>query len=335
MPGITNTTSPPEWLMQPLLLEPYLRPMPWGGNRLPHWLGLSEPGQPIGEAWLVSDHHLHTSRILNAPDTSQTLRTLMARWPKAVAGYLAPRFPLLIKIIDARENLSVQVHPDDASAQHWAPQQGGKTEAWLVLDTTAEGKIYLGLRPGITKEVLTRELALDALPLCLNTYFPRIGECYYVPAGTVHALGAGVSVLEVQQTSDATFRLYDWGRLDPQGKPRPLHIEAALAVLREHTPEAGLQTPVRLNSDCELLVNTPFFTLYRLNVAAQQTVAAPAIIVPLHSSANLTQGETNITIPAKHAALLPALAGEVQLRTAKSDEVILITWPLDRATPSE
>lgn len=317
----------PDWLMQPLILEPYLRPMPWGGKRLAQWLGLPEPDHFIGEAWLVSDHPLHTSRVVNVPSDDCTLRTLMASWPEAIAGYKTTRFPLLVKIIEARENLSIQVHPDDESAQQWAPQEGGKTEAWLVLETTPEGKIYLGLRPGITRDVLLREIPLGTLPLCLNTYTPEVGECYYVPAGTIHALGAGVCVLEVQQTSDATFRLYDWGRLDAQGKPRPLHREAGLAVLREYTPEAGPQKPVRLTPDSEQLLSCPYFTLYRLSISPSNPVHGPAIVIPLSSKVKLVSTTANLELSFGWAALIPAVLSGTYLACSEPGQVILITWP--------
>lgn len=350
----------PDWLRQPLLLEPYLRPMPWGGTRLAEWLGLPTPSEPIGEAWLVSDHPHHFSRILNVPQPRRgdhgsapdwTLRALMQNWPQAILGYPAQRFPLLIKLIDARENLSVQVHPDDESARFWAPQEGGKTEAWVVLQAEPDGKIYLGLKPGITREVLQRELPLGTLPLCLNVYPAQVGQCYFVPAGTVHALGAGVCVLEVQQTSDATFRLYDWGRVDAHGKPRPLHIEAALAVLRESSPQAGPCTPVLRADGLEELVRCPYFAVYRLTVCGEYRVEAPAIVVALQRGLGILGGRNSPTgsaynnsgaartpsgrrdlpglasIPLAHAVLLPAVAGSATLISDTASPCCLITWP--------
>lgn len=326
--ALTSMAHPwPDWLKQPLILEPYLRPMPWGGERLAEWLGLPKPDGFIGEAWLVSDHHLHSSRIVNAPDRTYTLRTIMANWPEVAAGYKASKFPLLVKLIEARENLSIQVHPDDEAARQWAPKEGGKTEAWLVLDATPQAKIYLGLRSGITRDVLQRELPLGTLPLCLNVYTPKVGECYYVPAGTVHALGGGVCVLEVQQTSDATFRLYDWGRLDAQGKPRPLHIEAALSVLREQTPDAGPRTPNRIAPDCEELMNCRYFAIYRLSVSGQKMIRAPCILICLTSTIAFLVHGMRVELPRGYATLLPALLDEANLVCAKPSCVIMITWP--------
>ncbi|MCS7016065.1 MAG: class I mannose-6-phosphate isomerase [Gemmatales bacterium] len=318
----------PEWVRQPLLLEPYLRPMPWGGQRLPKKLGLAAPNELVGEAWLLSDHHSHSSRILNAPDATWTLRRLLRNWPLAVAGYLTSKFPLLVKIIDACENLSVQVHPDDIAAQEWAPHEGGKTEAWYILDAQAEAVIYLGLRPGITRETLIRELTLGTVQLCLNTYRPSPGQCYYIPAGTVHALGAGVCVLEVQQTSDATFRLYDWGRLDAHGKPRQLHIEAGLATLREETPEAGLRQAICLDSAWDKLISCSYFGMYRLSFGGKQPLQPPGVLVPLNNGVVLQGKFQDVTLPSGYAALLPPILDKVDLISDAHSQVIWITWPI-------
>jgi mannose-6-phosphate isomerase len=321
----------PDWLRQPLLLEPYLRPMPWGGTRLAEWLARPASPEPIGEAWLVSDHPLHFSRIVNIPEARISLRELVQRWPAAVLGYPGRRFPLLVKLIDARDNLSVQVHPDDTAARVWAPQEGGKTEAWLVLDADPQGTIYLGLKPGITREVLQRELPLGTLPLCLKTYPAKVGQCYFVPAGTVHALGAGVCVLEVQQTSDATFRLYDWGRVDASGKPRPLHIEAGLAVLHESTPQAGPTTPIDRGNGLEELVQCPYFTLYRLHLREPYRLQAPVIVVALSHSLNIAANGHAVRLPPGHAALLPACAPQATLTGDTPGPCCLVTWPATAA----
>jgi mannose-6-phosphate isomerase len=290
----------------PLPFEPFLRSMPWGGERLARWLGRPAPaGTPIGEAWLVSDHPLHVSRVSAGPLAGRTLRELMARHSAELVGRPAGRFPLLVKLLDARENLSVQVHPDDADAARWAPGEGGKTEAWLVLDADPGATIYLGLKPGIDKTAFARELNAGTVPLCLRRYEPRPGECYFVPAGTVHALGSGLVVLEVQQTSDATFRLDDWGRVDAEGKPRALHLEAGLACLKEQPAGAGPQPPRPLHEGGEQLVDCPYFQLNRLAGAGTQEVRGPGILVGLEGAAVLRSPSGAMTLPRGAAVLLP------------------------------
>src|SRR5262249_19325002 len=140
-------------------------------------------------------------------------------------------FPWLVKYLDARDWLSVQVHPDDEAVRRLWPGEGGKTEAWFVLAAAPESKIYAGLLPGVDEPALRKALATGTVADCLHQFRPRPGDCLFLPAGTVHAVGGGVLLAEVQQTSDATFRLFDWNRVDAQGRPRSLHVEQALACI--------------------------------------------------------------------------------------------------------
>jgi mannose-6-phosphate isomerase len=309
----------------PLRFRPWLRPMPWGGRRLAPWLGLPAPAEPVGEAWLLSDHPLHTSIVSDGPHAGQSLSQLIARSPHpgtALLGRPTARFPLLIKILEARENLSIQVHPDDDAAKRWAPAEGGKTEAWAVLDSEPDGLIYLGLKPGVDQAALQRELATGNAPLCLQRHQPRPGETYLVPAGTVHALGQGVMVLEVQQTSDATFRLYDWGRIGADGRPRPVHLQAGMACILEH-PQAGPQIPRSLADGSTLLVESPFFSMRRLGVGSV-TVPAPAVLVLWQGSASLGDGSA---LRPGEAVLIPAGVGSAQLEVQPGAAVFSIHWP--------
>lgn len=309
----------------PLCFEPWLRPMPWGGTKLAPMLGLPPAKSPVGEAWLVSDHALHQSRVTTGPFEGQTLQQLIARDSEATVG-LSPstRFPLLIKILDAQQNLSVQVHPDDALAARWAPKEGGKTEAWTVLSTEPEAAIYLGLKPGIDLATFKSELAVGNAPLCLQRYQPSPGQTYFIPAGTVHALGQGVVVLEVQQTSDATFRLYDWGRTGSDGKPRELHLEAGLACSKLAPEGAGLQPASRNDVGVETLVKTPFFTLRRWQQCSQIQVEAPAILIAMNGSMRYAQNDS--TISAGKACLVPASMAKASFTLEPQTVVYEIRW---------
>ncbi len=151
-------------------------------------------------------------------------------------------FPWLVKYLDARDWLSVQVHPDDEKASRLCPGEGGKTEAWFILDADPESRIYAGLLPGVDEGQLRKALRKGTVADCLHQYRPNPGDCLFLPAGTVHAVGGGVLMAEIQQTSDATFRLFDWNRRDAAGRSRPLHIEEALACIDW---EAGPVIPVR------------------------------------------------------------------------------------------
>lgn len=216
----------------PLTFVPFLRPMAWGGRRLAETLRKPLPSDaPFGESWELSDHPLHRSSVAAGPLAGRSLRHLMEQEPAALLGgawHEHPVFPWLVKFLDAHDRLSVQVHPDATAVRRLLPGEGSKTEAWFVLDAAPGSRIYAGLLPGTDEAILRRRLREGRVTECLHTFEPQAGDCVFLPAGTVHAVGGGVLIAEVQQTSDATFRLYDWDRSDAQGRPRELHIEQAM-----------------------------------------------------------------------------------------------------------
>jgi mannose-6-phosphate isomerase len=222
-------------LDQPLRFQPYFRPAVWGGQALARFLGKSLPtGIPCGESWEVSDHPLHTSVLATGSLHGMTLRQLMETYRSDLLGAVGEkheRFPWLIKLLDAHDWLSVQVHPDEHAVSKLLPGEGAKSEAWLVLDVDRESRIYAGLRPGIGSKEIRTALPEGRVADCLHSFTPKPGDFLYFQAGTVHAVGGGVLLAEIQQTSDATFRLYDWGRKDAEGRSRPLHVEEALACI--------------------------------------------------------------------------------------------------------
>jgi mannose-6-phosphate isomerase len=230
----------------PLLFEPFLRPMVWGGRRLGERLGKRLPAEgPYGESWDVSDHALHRSVVARGPRAGTSLRGLMERDREALLGLAAPQyatFPWLVKFLDARDWLSVQVHPDEEAVRQLLPGEGSKTEAWFILDADPGSRIWAGLLPGVDAKALREALAHGVVADCLHAFEPHPGDCVYLPAGTVHAVGGGVLMAEIQQTSDATFRLFDWDRLDAQGKARALHVEESLASVHW---DQGPVTPAR------------------------------------------------------------------------------------------
>jgi mannose-6-phosphate isomerase len=209
--------------------------MVWGGRRLGDVLGKPLPSnQAYGESWEISDHMLHRSVIAEGPWAGQSLRQLMEQERSALLGTVAADhevFPWLIKFLDASDWLSVQVHPDEETVQQLWPSEGSKTEAWFVLSAEPGSRIYAGLVPGTDEAKLRAALQSGTVARCLHHFEPQAGECIFLPAGTVHAVGGGVLMAEVQQTSDATFRLFDWNRHDDQGRARPLHIEEAMASI--------------------------------------------------------------------------------------------------------
>jgi mannose-6-phosphate isomerase len=222
--------------LYPLRFEPIYQYRLWGGRRLSDLLKKPLPGDgPIGEAWLLSDRDDHPSRVAEGPLKGVTIAQLLEQSPEQLLGKLAgrfQRFPLLLKFLDAREKLSVQVHPSDKQTDYLPAGEHGKTEAWVVLEAGPASRIYAGLNPGTTEEDLRRALASRTVADHLASFKPLPGDGVFLQAGTVHSLGDGLVVFEVQENSDVTFRLYDWNRLDVEtGLPRDLQVEQAIACI--------------------------------------------------------------------------------------------------------
>ena len=247
--------------LYPLKLQAALHIKVWGGRALQTWLGKSLPSDdPYGEAWEVHDSCL----VTNGPLRGQSLGALTRRYgERLLGGGHAPAdgFPLLAKFIDAREWLSVQVHPNDRQASQLEAQARGKTEAWLVLDAAPGAQVVVGLRAGTTRAQAADAIRRGRLDALLQYATVAAGDLVNIPAGTVHALGPGLLIYEIQQSSDTTYRLYDWGRLGLDGQPRQLHIDKGLRVANLGSPP-----PVQQPSG-ELLVRGEYFRAWRHRLA--------------------------------------------------------------------
>jgi mannose-6-phosphate isomerase len=220
--------------LYPLRFRPILRQYLWGGSRFESSLGrLLPPGGDFAESWEVVDHGTDQSVVDVGPLAGTTLHELMAAHGRELLGRHHPRpsFPLLLKFLDACKTLSVQVHPNDAQAARLDPPDAGKTEAWLVVEALPDSKIYAGLKPGVDRDRLAAAIGEGTCEQCLNAFAASPGDCVFLPAGAAHAIGAGLLIAEIQQSSDTTYRLFDWNRVGPDGRPRALHIEQGLAVV--------------------------------------------------------------------------------------------------------
>lgn len=299
--------------------------MPWGGTQLPRLYGLNACSAPVGEAWLLSDHPLHHSMATSDALQELSFRQLLQQQSFALTGSKdAAPFPLLIKILDAAENLSIQVHPDDELARIWSPAERGKSEAWVVLSVEKDPVLYIGLKPDCNLQQFQESVRRGDAASCLNRIIPQPGEVYAIPPGTVHAIGAGIMLLEVQQSSDATFRLDDWGRKGTDGKTRQLHWEAGLACTRISPPGAGLQNSMTEPTGAELLVSNTFFSIRKWSRLNQATITAPAIVIPWLAGITGSQSET--TIRPGFAALIPACIEQATFQLQPETILYEIHW---------
>lgn len=262
--------------LYPLRLQPVYKDYPWGGDRIGRRYGRQLPPGIYAESWEVADRPEGMSVVRNGPLAGRSLHELVV----SLGGELLGRrqrgtvFPLLIKLIDARETLSVQVHPNQANAASVAGEP--KTEMWYVLEAEPGACVYCGLRAGVTPRAFEEALRANRLEDCLERVPVRANDAIYVPGGCVHAIGAGCLLLECQQNSNTTYRLYDWGRVGADGRPRELHIDAATRVINWTGGGAGLARPrmvgtAGLNELWEILVS-PFFRMERYHLHEDWTL---------------------------------------------------------------
>ena len=204
----------------------------WGGQRLKTDFGIESNLEPLAEAWVLSCHPDGPSVLADGPDAGLTLPAYIQKAGPQVLGTNCRQFedfPMLIKLIDARQNLSVQVHPSDAYARSHEGQYG-KTEMWVVLSALPGAFLYYGFQQEVSEEELARRVADGTLTQVLRAVPVKSGDVFFIPSGTLHAIGAGMVIAEIQQNSNVTYRVFDYGRLGADGKPRALHVEKALAV---------------------------------------------------------------------------------------------------------
>ena len=252
--------------LYPICLRPAYQTYIWGGRRLEtHFARTDLPAGVVAESWEVSDRPEGLSLVENGPWAGKSLVDLVNAGGANLLGTSLPdqdRFPLLIKILDAQQVLSVQVHPNDESARQFGGE--AKTEMWYVLAATREARVYCGLKTGTDAEAVRRAIRSENLQDLLVSIPVKAGDVIHVPGGQVHAIDAGCLLLEVQQNSNTTYRLYDWGRVGDDGKPRDLHVEKALDVINFEVAESARVKPVLRELRGPItheLLSTPYFYL--------------------------------------------------------------------------
>lgn len=320
--------------LYPLRFQPLFRRYLWGGRQLQTVLGKAiGPGDDYAESWEVVDRGTDQSRVQRGPLQGVSLGEIVQNHGVELLGRHAPQpsFPLLFKYLDAHHPLSLQVHPDDRQAARLQPPDRGKTEAWLILQADAESYLYAGLKRGFDRAAFERELKRGTGELCLNRISPQPGDCYFIPAGVVHALGPGLLVAEIQQSSDVTFRLWDWGRLGPDGRPRVLHLEHGLSVIDDRYGPVSAQTPLPTeHPHATRLVTCDKFILERwlldrpLMVTSQGTCLLLSV---LDGSLALAGDPANEALLKGETILLPACVDPVRLEPLSHAEVLVARLP--------
>lgn len=322
----TNTADAEDHAMPklyPMCFHPLFKEYLWGGRRLGTLLG-----KPIGdgptyaESWEVVDHGDDQSRVANGPLAGTALRQLVAEHGQELFGRHAPlpQFPLLFKFLDAAQTLSVQVHPNDEQGAKLDPPDLGKTEAWVVLAAEPGSNIYAGLKPGITRDDLAAAIRSGVSDQCLHAIEPAVGDCVFIEAGTVHALGAGIVIAEIQQASNTTFRLFDWNRVDGDGNARPLHIEQSLEVTDFERGPVAPQVPRPTgDSGVERLVECDKFVLDRAMRGEPITLDLADrfhMLSVIDGALQLETATLSIQLAKGQTALVPAVCQQVMLTPA-------------------
>ena len=320
--------------LYPLRFQPILKELIWGGRRLETVLHKRlGPGAHYAESWELSDHRHDVSVVADGPLAGARLRDLIeTRGPELLGSHLDQRtqFTLLVKFLDAHQVLSVQVHPDNATGKRLA-NDNGKTEAWVILHAEPGSLIYAGLKPGVTRGDFARAIETGAVEPLLHRFEARPGDCVNIPAGTVHAIGAGIVLAEIQQMSDATFRVFDWGRLGADGKPRALHLAEALeATDFEAGPVDPLPTPPEpiAGGTREALARSPYFALERLRLHGPTPVGQSdrfTIVVGLDGAAEVRHAGKRTSLARGETVLLPAALGPCEVAPEDGNEAVVLT----------
>lgn len=324
--------------LYPLTFTPVLKEYLWGGRNLHRKLGRSLPaGGTIAESWEIAAHEDGASLVANGSFAGQPLTAVHAELGLDLIGrhnawaQARGKFPLLVKLLDAHAPLSVQVHPDDSYAQAHEGDELGKTEMWVVLHAEPGAELIVGVRQGVTADSLRRGIASNRLETQLHRVRVQAGDHVCVPAGTLHAIMGGLLIAEIQQNSNTTYRVYDWGRVDKNGQARPLHVDQALEVIDFDRVEPPVGTPRLLAAEPgqrrELLCSNRYFTTERITLESGAVWQGACTGESLEIWGVLSGAvEVNgLPLAAVHFCLLPAALGEYRI-VAHSPATLLRTY---------
>ena len=317
--------------MLPNLIEftPILKRARWGGVRLGTVLGKSIGAESDNaESWELVDRAREQSEVAGGMLNGWTLRRIVNEHGPELFGTPdhPAQFPLLIKFLDAHDRLSVQVHPNDEQAKRVDAAETGKSEAWVILEADPPSRVYAGLKDGVDRALLERAIVGGHIEDVLHSFEVSVGDCISIPAGTVHALGEGILLAEIQQPSDLTFRLFDWGRVEPNGKPRELHIPQALDCTDFNRGPVSPIVPAVISEGCEELVRSPYFVIrrHRENAPFQMPIKQGFhVLMAIEGAAEIESGGTRRAFSRGKALLAPATAADAWIEPHGGDVTVL------------
>ncbi|OIO99077.1 MAG: hypothetical protein AUJ92_00180 [Armatimonadetes bacterium CG2_30_59_28] len=308
----------------PLSCRPLFKEKVWGGRRLRELLGKDlPPDAPVGESWEVADLPEGSSTINNGPLSGRSLTEAVGEHREMILGSSAARirFPLLVKFIDAHDDLSVQVHPDAETCRAHFPSERGKDETWIVVHAEPGARLMCGLRDGVDASQLQTQVETGEVIGCLNTIEPLPGDVLRIPPGTVHALGSGIVVLEIQEPSDTTFRLFDYHRPGMDGAPRALNLRESLLSIRHHSVSPiGPIVDTNEWGKTEYLIASPAYRIERWHVQAPMTLEnaldTPKVAVLLGGELTMRSGEYSLAMRPGSSVIFPASLERVTIEPA-------------------
>ena len=324
----------------PVIFAPIFKPKPWGGRELERLFGKTLPGDgPIGESWEVADLPNNESGVARGPLAGKRIGELIDSWGTRLLGgasLVDGRFPLLIKFLDARERLSIQTHPRAPADRSQPEPPGVKHEVWYVIDANPDAEVYIGLKPGVGLDDVRAAGSTPALADLHQRWPARPGRCYYLPSGVPHALGAGLVVAEVQTPSDVTYRLYDWGRVGLDGRPRELHFEQAVASIRTNVPEQQIVQPRTHTADMlasvTRLADCGRFSIHRLRLSEGYARELPgnqmAIWIVLAGGGALLRERYRCDFQPGDVAVIPAESSGTRVEIAADCVLLEIKMPV-------
>jgi mannose-6-phosphate isomerase len=318
-------------VLYPLTFHPIFKDRVWGGREMERlYQKKLPPGRPIGESWEISDRPGDISVIANGPLAGKNLRWLMENHRAELLGNVKPatgdRFPLLCKILDAREKLSLQVHPPAGKAAELGGEP--KTEMWFIADAAPGAELFVGLKRGVTRAEFEGKIQTGEVAECFHRVPVRAGDAMFLPSGRVHAIGAGLVIFEIQQNSDTTYRVFDWNRVGLDGKPRELHVAQSLASIDFNDFEPAL-VPSRFVGDSLMqvrpLVRDPLFAVEAWKLSGTKVsleLKKVQIVAVMGGQVEINGGSTSVKLSAGQFSLIPASLKRTEV-LAKSDAALL------------